>query len=165
LNNIKLEIDKLKNKLSETIRDNLQVNTNFYRTLGDYIVQVIRNRTRQGYGVDVPRGTKKPLKPLSSKYINYRIKYKNLSSETNPGTSNLTLTGHMLDSLTSIATNKYVRIDFTDKFAKDKAKWNAESKEKRIFMNLSSDEYKDISEIVKDYLLEKINLAIKKEFR
>lgn len=163
MDNIKLEIDKLKLKLKKTIADNISVTTNFYRSLGDYLVTTIRDRTRAGYGVSVPRGTKKPLKPLSSKYINFRIKYKGLSSETTPGTSNLTLTGHMLDSLTNFATNKYVRIGFTNAFAKNKAEWNAEKN--RVFLNLSSSEYKDISQIVKEYLTEKINVAIQKEFR
>lgn len=165
MDNIKLQIDNLKKKLNSVIKQNLTLDTNFYRTLGDYIVKTIRDRTREGFGVDVPRGSKKAFKPLTSKYINYRIKFKSLSPETTPGTSNLTLTGHMLDSLTSFATSNSLRIGFTNTFAEDKAKWNAESKQKRIFMNLSSDEYKDISQIVKEYLTEKINLAIKNEFR
>jgi len=61
-------------------------------------VELIRKRTRQGFGVASNYNSKYKLKPLSASYIEYR-KTINLSSETSPSKSNLTKTGTMLDSL------------------------------------------------------------------
>lgn len=56
-------------------------------------------RTRSGKGVKSPGSNTSKLKALSKPYIVARSKFKGLSGETSPATSNLTLTGAMLGSI------------------------------------------------------------------
>lgn len=106
----------------------------------------LRIRTRLGYGVDVPGGQKSKLKPLSTKYIEYRKLFKGLSSEAQVKRSNLTLTGSMLDGLavTSIGTNS-ITIEPTgsDKFGvSNQSKAAYQQKQGRNFLSLSKQEIK-----------------------
>lgn len=70
----------------------------------EYIVTTLRERTRGGDGVEDEGYPETPLKPLSETYIKQRMRFADLSDETDPETSNLTRTGDMLDSL-------YYRVD------------------------------------------------------
>jgi hypothetical protein len=67
------------------------------RVIGEKVVDIIRTRTRRGYGVTGSNLTR--LKPLSKLHVEFR-KTQRLHPETSPGTSNLTLTGELLDSMT-----------------------------------------------------------------
>lgn len=75
------------------------------RKYGDLAADIIRTRTRLGYGVPAPLAEKEALKPLSEKYIARRKaqredgKSGGLSALTAPGKSNLTRTGQLLDSI------------------------------------------------------------------
>lgn len=71
----------------------------FLDPIADIAANLIRVRTRLGYGVRSEGQERSKLKPLSSKYIDFRKKYKNLSGFTTAKRSNLTLTGQLLDSL------------------------------------------------------------------
>lgn len=85
--------DRIKKSLGEAVsRKEMLI-------LGDFTVDLIVKRTRLGYGVSRNMGVKKNLKPLSAKYKLYRKRFKNLSSRTTPGRSNLTLTNQMLESM------------------------------------------------------------------
>lgn len=68
--------------------------------MGKVAVDAIYLRVKNGSGVKEFGADSEPLKPLSSAYIKQRAKNPNLSSDTSPGFSNLTLTGQMLESLT-----------------------------------------------------------------
>lgn len=91
---------------------------------GGQIKEMVRIRTRVGFGVDVTGGSKHPMKPLSPGYIEQRQKMQSgaasrsnskslkghakrdavhaaggLYPETTPSKSNLTRTGQMLNSV------------------------------------------------------------------
>ena len=65
----------------------------------------LRTRVREGQAVKKAGGNPSKLKPLSEGYIKQRARDPRLSSETTPGTSNLTRYGDMLDSLTYYVDN------------------------------------------------------------
>ena len=65
----------------------------------EYAISLIVKRTRLGYGVNVQFGSKQKLKKLSDGYIKRRARAKNLFELTSPKTSNLTMTGQMLESM------------------------------------------------------------------
>lgn len=69
------------------------------QALGEEAVNLVVKRTRLGYGVPNQFGEKSKLRGLSGQYIKFRTQFKNLSSTTTSGRSNLTLTGQMLDSV------------------------------------------------------------------
>lgn len=120
--------------------------------------ELVKTRTRKGFGVANEGGPQKRLKPLSPKYIEKRKKLAargQLSPETSPARSNLTKTGDMLNDIkTSVGTNEArVYIDSAKNVTK------AENVQKdRPFMNLSASEKKEIVKIIN----EKIKMDIKK---
>lgn len=67
--------------------------------IGDDMIDLIRNRTKAGYGVGTNSGSKAKNKSLSEGYKKYRSRYNKLDSSTSAKKSNLTLTGSMLASL------------------------------------------------------------------
>jgi hypothetical protein len=69
------------------------------KTIGEFAAEKIRTRTLTGYGVPETGASKQKLEPLSEKYIAARENFKGLSSNTRAGSSNLTRTGQMLDSI------------------------------------------------------------------
>ena len=78
------------------------------RLLGNYAPNLIRDRTRKGFGVPHAGGSKEPLKALSANYIQWRQKNKRkLSKFAKPSKSNLTRTGRMLESLRVIETKNF----------------------------------------------------------
>lgn len=86
-------VKKLKNILGDSAKPNELI------PLSRFVIDIIVKRTRLGYGVNKNFGTKQRLKPLSTKYKDYRARFPNLSASTSPGKSNLTLTGQMLESM------------------------------------------------------------------
>jgi hypothetical protein len=96
---------KIEDTLDETIKREQMI------SLGNFTANLIRKRTRLGYGVDRQFGVKQKLKPLSPRYVSARKKFKDLSNATTPKKSNLTLTGQMLDSVKIIkAENGSIKI-------------------------------------------------------
>lgn len=67
--------------------------------LGEEAADMIRIRTRLGYGVSKPGAKRQRLKKLSDEYIETRQNFHGLSEFTTPGRSNLTRTAQMLDSI------------------------------------------------------------------
>ena len=111
--------------------------------LGEAASELIKKRTRLGYGVDTPEGSKKRLKPLSDPYKKKRKKDKP-TGPTTPTRSNLTSSGKMLDNLGPVKpTNTSVSIGFSDKEQEQKAEWVSEE---RPFNNLSKSEVKQIEQ-------------------
>jgi len=63
-------------------------------------LEAIRERTIGGHGIAQDGGSVTPLLPLSLSYKLYRQKnFRQMASWTSAGTSNLTFTGEMLDSM------------------------------------------------------------------
>ncbi len=75
------------------------------RQYGNMAAELIRKRTRLGYGVRSYGGSKERLKPLSDKYKTRR-KDMDLSQNTTPAKSNLTKTGQLLDSIATQTVRK-----------------------------------------------------------
>lgn len=93
--NFKEVLDKLKQTVKATATDEQM------QLLGEKAAEMIRVRTRLGYGVDRPGGKRRRLDALSDDYIEFREEHaRYLSGLTEPDRSNLTLTGQMLDSVT-----------------------------------------------------------------
>lgn len=104
-NAIKQVLDKIREATNASIAKELLGST------ANFLVGEIFKRTKAGYGVSRNLGTASRLKPLSKKYIDYRRR-SFLSSDTTPGTSNLTFSGQMLASLSvlNIKSSGYISI-------------------------------------------------------
>ena len=66
-----------------------------------------------GYGAEEDESIRKTLASLKPSTIEIRRKFEDLSPETRPTKSNLTMTGKMLNDLTYKATDKDVKIFFS----------------------------------------------------
>ena len=87
------DFKKNTNKILDKLEDEMD-------DVGDDIVDLIKNRTRKGYGVDKNYGSKQKLAPLKESYKEYRKRYRSqLGGGAKPTKSNLTFSGSMLDSL------------------------------------------------------------------
>lgn len=122
----------------------LQLNTSIIlKKIRDSIV----NRTKKGYDYNL-----KPFKPYTSKYAKKKKSNK----------VNLTLTGHMLNSLQVLTDDT---IGLNNSFAQNKAKGNANYG--RQFMGLSTEQqkiiqtevYNQLSSQVYEYLKENNNVV------
>jgi len=137
-------IKRLEDSVKESISRAALVN------VGVFATELIVKRTRLGYGVDESLGKKAKLAPLSQKYIKSRKMFDGLSELTTPKRSNLTRTSQMLYSIRSVVKGNTVKIEPSGtrddgKRNKDIARYNQEGgrgRPKRIFMNLSSLEFK-----------------------
>ena len=126
----------------------------------DYLLQeipeTIRRRTATGKGVSEKK--LKALKKLSPRYVKFRKTYPNLSTETTPKKSNLTLTGDMLSKMRGSRVGTVLTFFFADKFSNDKARWNREKG--RNFFELAESEKNGImrkmSKTLRDYLRSKV---------
>lgn len=94
------QIKKVFQNIEKAIND--AVKAKELRPLAEYAIDLIVKRTRLGYGVNRQFGSKVKLKKLSERYIEQRERSR-LSGLTRPGTSNLTFTGQLLDSLRIIS--------------------------------------------------------------
>lgn len=150
------------------------------RSLGREAAEMIRLRTRLGYGVASDAKPRRKLKPLSSSYKAQRkgevafftknkkvIPYEpdrapRLSRETSPTKSNLTFTGQMLDSI-DVITAKQGEVLVGPSGERDDGKSNQEiagyvAEAGRPFNHLSDIETKRMTELISD----KINELVKK---
>ncbi len=117
------------------------------------IVETIKKRTRQGFGVESNEASKKKLDPLTTKYRNRRKSLKKqgrLSTDATPAKSNLTLQGGMIDSLAPKRIDDGVRVEPTGEHNKDKTKWNADKG--RSYLHLSKPEIKRLTKSFNDKL-------------
>lgn len=149
----KQDIKKLLAKLVD-IQEELTKKSSM-EDLGEEAAELIRKRTRLGYGVEKQGGSKKKLKKLSPSYKEMRKKHKP-AGPTTAAKSNLTYSGEMLDDLQAVkAKEGTVEVGFKNKDAKDKAGWVSKD---RPFNNLSKAEKKQLQQLLK----EKLEKAIKK---
>ena len=139
-------LEKAKEELLDTIQD-----------VGDEAANLIRKRTRLGYGVAEKGASKHKLTALNEKYARRRKHLIN-TSLTTPKRSNLTQTGEMLDSLTAVKkSDDTVEITFSSEEAMDKATWNTDKG--RPFNNLSRSEIRQLKQSIQtklDKILKKI---------
>lgn len=131
------------------------------------IQEVIKFRTRQE-GL----GTKGQLDGLSNSYISHREKYsKNLHPDTSPGTSNLTATGQLIDSVTGKAVGDKVEIFLKGKRKKSltgsKSQLSNDQvgayvrEQGREFLKLSSEEKQEAIDLATQIINEEIKDALR----
>jgi hypothetical protein len=127
------------------------------RALGEEACNIIRIRTRLGYGARPTIGGERfRHRPLSERYIRFREGARDLSNLTTPSRSNLTLTGQMLESLDVIRVARGTlvigptgtRTDRRSRGVKNEqvARWLAD--QGRTFMGLTTPE---VSQLVRFY--------------
>jgi len=120
------------------------------------VPSIIKKRTQLGYGVPSEGAGNTKLKSLSAKYIIFRQKNKagNLSSNTTPKRSNLTLTGDMLNSIVGVQNGLRFTFFFSTPESDKKARLNRENG--RRFFDLSKSErmglQRQISAIMRESL-------------
>lgn len=122
--------------------------------VGEEAVELIKKRTRLGYGVEDQGKSKTKLKRLSPEYIDQR-KRKKPTGPSTPAKSNLTDSGDMLDALEAKEKqgNK-VEIGFKNSKEEKKAKYVSED---RPFNNLSKAEVKQLQKKIEKSLQDAIN--------
>ena len=119
--------------------------------VGETISSAIRRRTRAGYGCSSDDGSRERLAPLMPATIEIRKNFRDLSSETSPQKSNLTMTGRMLDELGWTATNKKTTILFTTQRSSIVAGYahdGATNRRKRPFLFLTKTEMRQAIRIL-----------------
>ncbi len=136
---VKSQIDKIIAKLNNAKKEVVAEMTQ----VGDEAVELIKNRTRKGFGVEAQGGNKKKLKKLSDKYKKSRKKNKPKGHSATAGKSNLTHSGDMLEDLEAKKRGNKVRIDLASKESADKAEWVSKD---RAFNNLSKSELKQLKQ-------------------
>jgi len=146
-----LEISQV---LSKALKLTMSVNKmQFYAQTA---AQLIRRRTRVGYGVDTLGGNIKPLKPLSEGYkADRRIDRAlgQLSKDTAPAKSNLTRTGQMLDAINGRGVREGIGEVYFEENRND-GEFNAEiafenEQRGRKFFTLSGAEINELERIVR----------------
>lgn len=116
------------------------------KAIGIVALEMVRDRTRKGFGVKKEGGAAKRLNPLTSstKATRRRLQKRGkLSENTSPTKSNLTSSGDMLDDLKLKVGKTSVTISID---GKDRQKAERVQNQGREFMNLSK---KEINKIVK----------------
>lgn len=135
----------------------------------DKAAELIKKRTRLGYGVQGKDQPKTRLKELSEGYVKQRQKMRRdgeLSANTSAKKSNLTKTGQMLDSITGVTDGdaeghiefKGSRTD-SDLSNADLAEINEKT---RPFFTLSNLEIKQITDDLRKDLLVEVNKLLRK---
>jgi hypothetical protein len=150
--------------LKKVIDKIIDTDQGLHDAIGQEAVKKIKLRTKLGQGVREFGGNPFKFEPLMSAKNNMtgkpstveaRKRMTDLSPETSPGKSNLTMTGQMLNSITYTAKDKMVSIRFDNDFAKKKATWaedGSPDRAPRKFFNLSSSEINGMQKIAIDYL-------------
>jgi hypothetical protein len=137
------DIAKLNKKLKKIVQDS---SVKALEPMGRIVIDIIRKRTLEGYGVSKHGGSKQKLKPLSKTYIKFRQRNRGrLSSFASPGKSNLTFTGKMLLGMVQKRQGKSVIITFDSQRNKDVAGHVSGA---RPFMFLAKEE---IDQVVKTF--------------
>lgn len=165
-NNEKLE--KLKRQFSQVIE--LALKPSITRPLAEKYADLIRRRTRLGYGVG--EGFKQTkLLDLADSTKEQRDRYsENLSSATTPNRSNLTATGQLLDAIEGKGSEARIEIIIND--ARDRNLSGKKSKignkelagyvqKTRPFFALSSSQQKELVRDIKNELVSAIKKLLK----
>jgi len=140
---------------------NKQRQRDLLHKLGLEAIDMVVERTRNGFGVRKTGGNRRTLKPLSDRYIEFRSKNRGrLDRRTSPSKSNLTFTGQLLDSV-RILKSTDGRFEIGPSGRRNDRKRNADvgrwvTEQGRPFMNLGRAEITSLQR----YLREEIELRI-----
>ena len=144
------QFDNIVKRLEKSVKE--AINNKALVDVGVFATDLIVKRTRLGYGVKKDGDAKEKFAKLSPNYVKQRKMFQGLHSLTRPNRSNLTRTSQMLDSIAAKVKANTIEIRPTGtrddgKRNADIARYNAEGgrgRPKRIFMNLSTLEFKQI---------------------
>lgn len=151
-----LKISDLQIKLKTLISDT--VDRSLMDKIGREVTDIVKTRTRKGFGVKTNLGPQTRLKGLSESYKKQRIRLKaagKLSKHATPNKSNLTKSGDMIDSTKHKTTKNTVVISPIGNKNKRKAKYQA--KAGRIAYNLSKSENRRIIKLIDQEFNKDIN--------
>lgn len=151
---VQTDLAEFQKKLEKQIKQKLD--SKFMLELGAEAIEIIKTRTRAGFGVKKSSGVKEELKALSDKYIQQRRNMR-LSRFTTPETSNVTQTGKMLASLRARKVGDSIEVGPGKQQRSDSEHTNEEIAEfllaqGRVFMNLSKQEFQELLRIAKKKL-------------
>lgn len=131
------------NKIAANLEKQLKksVSANELKQLGQFVLEMIKDRVRKGFGVPKDGANQKKFKPLSAAYKEQRKRLK-LSSFTSPSKSNLTRFGRLIGGLKVTTRTGSVLIEPTGTSREgtsnaDIAQYVSKA---RPFLNLSKDE-------------------------
>jgi len=117
------------------------------RRLGNYLIGVIRERTRGGRGVKRPGGNPSKLKSVTLPYAKWREKQDRHEEAATGRSSNLTFSGKMLDSMiVKRATVSSIFIGF--KTQKEENKAGYQEAQGRRFLVLSGKEIRGATDFL-----------------
>ena len=155
---IKDFVDKFKGIMEELVDDISSPKS--MEKLGEAASELIRKRTRLGYGVEDHNGSKTKLNPLGEPYKKSRKRNKP-SGPTTPARSNLTNSGDMLDDLGPVKSSEgNVEVGFKSELSSKKAEWVTEGG--RPFNNLSKSEVKQIEQALAEEVGKRIKETLRK---
>lgn len=148
-------------KIMQEVADDVS-SSKAMEAMGEAASELIKKRTRLGYGVDEHGGSKKKLKKLSEPYKKTRKRNKSdLSGETTPARSNLTREGDMLNDLGPVSSSQgNVEVGFSNKDSEQKAEWVTEGG--RPFNNLSKSEIKQLEQGLSDEVAKRLRKGLSK---
>jgi hypothetical protein len=160
---IKSDLRKLEDRFGGIIKETFS--TDRMSTYAMFLSELIKKRTRLGYGVKKDGGEKSPLKALSKGYKKTRKDSGKLSSLTSVNKSNLTFTGQLLNSLFGVGTSigkgeVYIKEERNDGVQNSDIVDGQEKKQGRSFFYVSKLEKQQLANTARKDLLE----YIKKNF-
>lgn len=150
-------VTSLKTELRITNRLKNLLGKTQYQILADYAAKIIKDRTRDGFGVTANR--KKKLKALKRSTKIARARFKGLSSETAPGISNLTRSGQLLDAIEGVGLNGASKVQIKtgrNDGSKNDDIIKGQEKQGRAFLELSGGEKQEIAREAKALMLKEI---------
>jgi hypothetical protein len=136
---VRLQVKDIMKRINDSVTD--AISPEEMRILARQAIDLITTRTRLGYGVRRNFGPRERLKPLSKRYIEFRRRYKKLSATTSPRTSNLTLTGQLLESIGIVKTS-VGNTTIAAQGIRNERIVGYQQKQDRYFLRISDSEYK-----------------------
>jgi hypothetical protein len=148
------KFSEIADKLKAYVDNMTKGNSALFKIIGDEAVKRIKTRTRLGQGCKEWGNYPNPLPGLKASTKSARGRM-NLSGMTSPGKSNLTMTGHMLDSLAYKVSDNKTTIYFDNDFAENKREWAEDGdvgrRVARQFFNLTISEINGLKKIIVSY--------------
>lgn len=169
----KKQIDEINDAIKSALED--AVSKTNLKPLANKAADLIRIRTRVGYGVSKSGSPKEKLKELkgsTKKSRNTKKKRGLLSDETSPSKSNLTETGKLLDSIkASVPSAGVIQVRLTGSHGDDLSNEKlgeymhegSANREKRPFMGLTDLQIKQLTDDLRRDLLARVNKALTKK--
>jgi hypothetical protein len=145
-------VNSVKKRLS------LSINAKQMGVIARYVVELIKERSRRGYGVASLGGQESRFPKLTKEYIKQR-KRSRLSPFTSPGKSNITRTGKLLASIRYTTKTGSAIIEPVG--SRNDSNWtnrqladHLQTKMNRPFMTLSAKQLRDLTKFIETNIIE-----------